>query len=74
MPVTPVVKGSPVTLVAVNAAGVPNAVALPEPSKLIDFPDGYVTNTLTAPTNVTAAFALEDVRIVVRVNVGPVVE
>ena len=30
----------PVILVPTNATGVPNAVALPEASRLTDFPDG----------------------------------
>jgi hypothetical protein len=73
-PVTPVVRGSPVALVNVAEATVPRALALPEASKLIDFPAGYVTNTVTAPTNVTALPELLEAKMVVRVYVGPVVE
>jgi hypothetical protein len=41
---------------------------------LIEGAAGYVTNTFTVPENVTAAFELLDESMVVRVNVGPVVE
>ena len=53
---------------------VPNALTLLEPSKLTDLLEGYVTNTLTTPENVTAVLELLEDRMVVRVNVGPVVE
>jgi hypothetical protein len=72
VPVTPVVSGRPVALVSVKETGVPNAVELPEASRLIDLPAGYVTNTLTVPLNVTALPELLEDKIVVRVNVPPV--
>ena len=45
IPVTPVVRGSPVAFVNTAEATVPNGVALPEASKLTDFSAGYATNT-----------------------------
>ena len=39
-PVTPVVSGSPVTLVATNAAGVPKPMTLPEASRYTLLEDG----------------------------------
>jgi hypothetical protein len=74
VPVTPVVRGKPVALVSVAEAGVPNAVALPEASKLTDLPAGYVANRVTVPLKVTAVLELLELKIVVRVKVGPVVE
>ena len=53
---------------------VPKALTLSDPSKLTDFSEGYVTNTLTTPENVTALPELLEDRMVLRVNVGPVVE
>jgi hypothetical protein len=53
---------------------VAGTIMLPDASKLTDFPDGYVTKTLTVPENVTALPALLEERIVVLVRVGPVVE
>jgi hypothetical protein len=50
-------------------------VDLSDASKLIDFSDGYVTNMLIGPpSNVTAKPELLEDKMVVRVNVGPVVE
>ena len=40
VPVTPVERGRPVTLVATKAAGVPRPIALPEASRLTDFAEG----------------------------------
>jgi len=74
VPVTPVVSGRPVALVNVAETGTPSAEELPEASRLTDFPDGKVTNTLTVPLNVTALPELLEDRIVVRVSVGPDVE
>jgi hypothetical protein len=74
VPVTPVVSGSPVALVSVAEVTVPRALAFPPASKLTDLPDGYVTNTVTDPENVTALPELLEDKMVVRVSVGPVVE
>jgi hypothetical protein len=64
----------PVILVPTKDTGVPRDDAFPLVSRLTDLPDGYVINTLTVPENVTAAFEFDEVSIVVRVRVGPVVE
>jgi hypothetical protein len=46
----------------------------PVSSRFTDLPAGYVTKTFTVPEKVTAALELLEDKIVVRVNVGPVVE
>ena len=61
VPVMPVVKGSPVTLVATNAAGVPRPIALPEASSQTPFEEGYTIKTSLVPAgNDTEALALDD--------------
>jgi len=51
---------------------VPKALTFPEASRFTDLLEGYVTNTLTVPLNVTALPELLEDRIVVRVSVPPV--
>jgi len=66
------IEAVPVKLVTVQEAGVPNAVALPEASKLIDLPAGYTTNTSLVPAEkLTADPELDDARMVSRDSVVP---
>ena len=72
VPVTPVVRGSPVALVSVADAGVPNAIELPLPSLYIPCSAGYVTNTFFVPAlKLTAVPPLLDSNIVSRDKVVP---
>jgi hypothetical protein len=71
-PDTPEVSGNPVTLVATNAAGVPNPVALPDASRLTDLPAGYVQNTSLVPAEkVTKLPLLLEANTVSRESVVP---
>jgi hypothetical protein len=69
-PVTPVARGKLVAFVNVIAAGVPNAVTLPEGSIWGDLDAAIVINTFLVPAeNVTADPELEELYTVVRVSV-----